>query len=146
MKTLKNDRYTYRVTWSSEDNEYIGFCAEFPSLSWLAGTQEEALSGIRAAVAMVVEDMKSENEPVPEPFAIRHYSGHFTVRVPEEVHRRLVIEAAEANISFNRLVNARLNTGEGAVIASNTKTTAEKKNASYKSGKPSSLKVHRGRF
>ena len=25
--TLKNDRYTYRVTWSDEDNEYICYSA-----------------------------------------------------------------------------------------------------------------------
>jgi hypothetical protein len=30
---LKNDRYTYRVTWSDDDNEYVGLCAEFSSLS-----------------------------------------------------------------------------------------------------------------
>ena len=35
---LKNDRYTYRITWSEEDMEYVGLCAEFPSLSWLAAT------------------------------------------------------------------------------------------------------------
>ena len=29
------DRYTYRVTWSEEDQEHVGLCAEFPSLSWL---------------------------------------------------------------------------------------------------------------
>jgi hypothetical protein len=28
---LENDRYTYRVTWSEEDEEYVGLCAEFPS-------------------------------------------------------------------------------------------------------------------
>ena len=33
---LKDDRYTYRVTWSEEDKEYVGLCAEFHSLSWLA--------------------------------------------------------------------------------------------------------------
>ena len=33
---LKDDRYTYRVTWSEEDQEYVGLCAEFPSLNWLA--------------------------------------------------------------------------------------------------------------
>lgn len=33
---LKNDRYTYRLTWSGDDQEYAGLCAEFPSLSWLA--------------------------------------------------------------------------------------------------------------
>lgn len=35
---LKNDHYTYRVTWSEKDREYIGLCAEFPSLSWLSKT------------------------------------------------------------------------------------------------------------
>jgi len=45
---LKNDRYTYRVTWSEDDNEYVGLCAEFPSLSWLAKTPEAALKGIRS--------------------------------------------------------------------------------------------------
>ena len=40
---LPNDRYTYRVTWSEEDNEYVGLCVEFPSLSWLAKTPEAAL-------------------------------------------------------------------------------------------------------
>ncbi len=42
----KNDKYTYRVTWSEEDSEYVGLCAEFPSLSWLANTPEKALTRI----------------------------------------------------------------------------------------------------
>lgn len=53
---LKNDRYTYRVTWSEDDKEYVGLCAEFPSLSWLASTPEAALKGIRKVVADVVDD------------------------------------------------------------------------------------------
>ena len=44
---LKNDHYTYRVTWSEEDNEYVGLCAELPSLSWLSKAPESALKGIR---------------------------------------------------------------------------------------------------
>jgi len=48
---LKNDRYTYRVTWSEDDNEYVGLCTEFPSLSWLALTPEAALKGARKLVA-----------------------------------------------------------------------------------------------
>ena len=39
------DHYTYRLTWSQEDSEHIGLCTEFPSLSWLAPTQEAALAG-----------------------------------------------------------------------------------------------------
>ena len=73
------DRYTYRVTWSEEDNEYIGVCAEFPSLSWLAATQELALIGIRDTVKQVVADMHSSGEEIPPPLSTRHYSGKFTV-------------------------------------------------------------------
>jgi len=40
---LKNDRYTYRVTWSEDDNEYVGLCSEFPSLSWLANNSRSSL-------------------------------------------------------------------------------------------------------
>ena len=102
------DRYTYRVTWSEEDGEHVGLCAEFPSLSWLAGSPEAALRGIRKVVAEAVRDLRSEGEPVPEPLAARSFSGRFVVRVPEEVHRRLAIQAAESGVSLNRLASARL--------------------------------------
>jgi predicted HicB family RNase H-like nuclease len=105
---IKNDRYTYRVTWSDEDKEYVGLCAEFPSLSWLAGNQEAALRGIRKVVAEVISDMQSNNEPIPQPLAIMRYSGVFTVRIPPDVHRNLKIQAAEAGVSFNRLISAKL--------------------------------------
>ncbi len=104
----KKDKYTYRVTWSEDDREYVGVCAEFPSLSWLASTQEGALKGIRRVVNRVVKDLASAGEPVPEPLAAKNFSGRFLVRVPEEVHRRLAIHAAETGVSLNRLVSAKL--------------------------------------
>ena len=105
---LKNDHYTYRVTWSEEDNEYVGLCAEFPSLSWLAVSPEAALKGIRKVVADVVKDIKNNREPVPEPIATKRYSGKFMVRVPPAIHRNLAIQAAESGISLNRIVSAKL--------------------------------------
>ena len=105
---IKNDKYTYRVTWSEEDGEYVGLCAEFPGLSWLAASPEEALQGIRQVVADVVGDMAAEGEQVPEPIATRQYSGRFLVRVPPDLHRSLTLEAAEAGISLNRLASAKL--------------------------------------
>ena len=61
--------YTYRVTWSPEDDEHLGLCAEFPSLSWLAKTPEATLKGIGKVVADVVADMQASGEPVPVPMA-----------------------------------------------------------------------------
>jgi len=109
MKTLPAiDHYTYRVTWSQEDGRSVGLCAELPSLSWLASTPDNALRGIRKMVADVVKDMKANGEPIPEPLSTRRYSGKFMVRVPPEVHRKLTIEAAEEDVSLNRLVSTKL--------------------------------------
>jgi len=66
---LKNDHYTYRITWSEDDKEYVGLCAEFPSLSWLAKNPEAALKGIRNVVEDVIKDMKKSKEEIPLPIA-----------------------------------------------------------------------------
>lgn len=102
------DHYTYRITWSAEEREHLGLCAEFPSLSWLAPTPTGALAGIRKLVGQVVEDMCANDEAVPVPFADRTYSGRFVVRVPPQMHRALAIKAAEEGVSLNRLASARL--------------------------------------
>jgi predicted RNase H-like HicB family nuclease len=100
--------YTYRVAWSVEDGEHVATVAEFPSLSWLAATPVEALSGLADVVRDVLADLAASGEPIPEPLSERTYSGRFVVRVPAEVHRRLVREAAEQHVSLNRLVSDRL--------------------------------------
>jgi predicted HicB family RNase H-like nuclease len=105
---MNADRYTYRVTWSEEDGEFVGLCAEFPSLSWLAASQVEALSGIVAVVGDVLADMQKDGEQAPEPISTKRYSGKFQVRIPPDRHRALAIKAAESGISLNRLVNDRL--------------------------------------
>ena len=105
---MKHDRYTYRVVWSDEDQEFVGLCAEFPSLSWLAADPASAFHGIRKVVADMVADMQESRETVPEPLATRRYSGRFQVRIPPETHRELAIAAAEQGVSLNRLVNSRL--------------------------------------
>ncbi len=100
--------YTYRVTWSTEDGEHVGLCAEFPSLSWLAKTPEAALKGIQKVVAGVVADMQASGEAVPEALAEKRYSGEFRVRIPPQLHRALALTAAEQGVSLNRLASAKL--------------------------------------
>lgn len=102
------ERYCYRVSWSEEDQEFVGTCAEFPSISWLDGSPENALSGVRRVVADCVRDMADSGESAPEPLATRAYSGKFLVRVPPQLHKVLATEAAEAGVSLNRLVAMKL--------------------------------------
>lgn len=66
------DHYTYCVTWSVEDGEHIGLCAELPSLSWLAKTPEAALKGIRQVTAEAVADMQTSGEIISVTLAEKH--------------------------------------------------------------------------
>ena len=90
-------QYTYRVTWSEEDKEFIGLCAEFPSLSWTDKKQEDAFNGIISLVKETLNDMRQEHETIPEPLSLHKYSGKF-----------LVIKSTEAGISLNRFINSIL--------------------------------------
>ena len=67
---MKKDRYAYRVIWSAEDDEYVGLCEEFPSLSWLAETPDAAFSGIREIISEIITDMQKTGEEIPEPLGI----------------------------------------------------------------------------
>jgi predicted HicB family RNase H-like nuclease len=102
------EHYTYKVTWSSEDQEFVGLCAEFPSLSYLDADRKTALDGITHLVKEVVDDMHSSGENIPEPLSEKKYSGKFQVRITPERHRMLAIEAAEQNVSLNRYVSDKL--------------------------------------
>lgn len=102
------DHYTYKITWSSEDQEFVGLCAEFPSLSYLHENRNLALEGITNLVKDIVLDMEANGEEILEPIAEKTYSGKFQVRITPELHRKLAIEAAEENVSLNRYVNYKL--------------------------------------
>ncbi len=105
---MNSKQYAYRVIWSEEDQEFVGLCAEFPSLSWLEKDQEAALRGIVALVKDTVADMEGNGEKIPAPLALQRYSGKFQVRTTPEMHRQLAMQAAEAGVSLNRFINSRL--------------------------------------
>ena len=63
---MNTDSYTYRITPSPDDGEYVGLCVEFPSLSWIADSPEQALTGIRPLVHEVVADLRANGEPQPK--------------------------------------------------------------------------------
>lgn len=100
--------YTYRVIWSEEDEEFVGLCAELPSLSWLDEDQQSAFSGIVELVQSCINDLASQDEPIPTPLSKKQYSGKFMVRIPPEQHRQLAIQAAEQGVSLNRLASSKL--------------------------------------
>lgn len=98
---LTVEHYRYSVEWSPANREYVATVAEFPSLSWLATTQVEALRGLEALVLSAVEDLNISGEEVPEPLADRTYSGRVNLRVSTATHRKLAAEALRHGKSLN---------------------------------------------
>ena len=97
------NEYSYRIQWSEEDGQYIGTVLEFPSLSWLADTREEARDGIKKTVQDAIRILREEGREVPKPQprrkapkrkaalkgeAVRVFNQK-TMRIPTSVHRRL---------------------------------------------------------
>lgn len=108
------EHYTYRAEWSAEDGEYVGLCAEFPTLSWLADTAPDAIFGIAALVVDVVADLRACGEDVPQPLGGRRYNGKVLIRTSADLHRRLTIEAAEQGVSVNQWVVQQLSSRQPA--------------------------------
>jgi predicted RNase H-like HicB family nuclease len=104
----KAEHYLYSVGWSDADEAFIARVAEFPSLAAHGDTQEEALREIKDVVGFVLNDLKESDEPIPEPFGKRSFSGKLVLRMPEYMHRQLTIEAMQQGISLNQLLNLKL--------------------------------------
>lgn len=95
------EHYRYSVQWSSTDREFVATVAEFPSLSWLASDQVDALRGLQQLIATVIADLANAGEMVPEPLSDRAYSGRLNLRVSEALHRQLAVEAVRHDRSLN---------------------------------------------
>ncbi|HEX9668294.1 MAG TPA: toxin-antitoxin system HicB family antitoxin [Thermoanaerobaculia bacterium] len=128
------EQYTYRVFWSPEDEEYVGVCAELPGLSWLDKDPQTTFLGIRQAAQEGIALLREHEDPIPQPLATRAYSGSFKVRIPPEVHRGLVLEAAEQRVSLNRLVSVKLAQSAVQPVAVSRKNTRKSSKTKHARG------------
>lgn len=100
--------YAYSVTWSEEDQAYVGRVAEFASLAAHGASLAAALQEITEVVRYVLEDLVESGEEIPAPFSKRHFSGKLNLRMPEYLHRQLAMQAAEQKVSLNQWINLKL--------------------------------------
>ncbi len=71
---INHEHYTYRIIWSPEDQEFVGLCVEFPSLSYLDDDRFRAFEKITSLVQEVIADMEANGEQIPEPISLRRYN------------------------------------------------------------------------
>lgn len=96
--------YTYSVVWSDDDNEYIGLCREFPSISAFGETHEQALANIKEEIAYILSWMEEEGEQIPLPVKDIDYSGRLLLRLPKRLHKELAQQAKLNDVSINQFI------------------------------------------
>ena len=115
--------------WGEVAKERLRILAEDlqERIEQVTGVKEAGLSGVREREIRVEPDLRRlaayripmselcraitrENTTISAG-NIEMAGNKFQVRVPPEVHRKLVIEAAESHVSLNRLVSAKLSRG-----------------------------------
>lgn len=106
--TYRPEDYAYNVMWSEADQAYIGRVVEFASLAAHGASPIAALQEIVDVVRYVLEDLAESGEAMPPPLSKRPFSGNLRLRMPEELHRTLAIEAARQHVSLNQWINLKL--------------------------------------
>lgn len=106
-------KYSFSVGWSEEDGSYIALCPEFPGLSGIGDTVEEAIAELQVALQGAIETYQAEGWPLPEPHLQAQYSGKLLVRMPKSLHGRLAQQAETEGVSLNTLVVTLLSAAVG---------------------------------
>lgn len=103
-----SDRYLKIVEWSAEDQCYVGTCPRL-MLGGVHGDDETSVyRELCDAVDEWIRIYREDDEPLPEPTVGKEYSGKFVLRVGEELHRELSVEALRSGISLNAYCVNRL--------------------------------------
>lgn len=106
--------YSFSVLWSDEDGEYVATSAEFPGLSGLAATPEEAIAELKDAIEVAVQAYLEDGEPVPSARHLNRYSGQLRLRLPKSLHAAAAARAEEEGVSLNTLLQTYVSQGLAA--------------------------------
>lgn len=95
------DRYLKIVEWSEEDRCYVGTCPGL-MLGGVHGKDEpKVYKDLCLAVNEWIKIYKKDGESLPEPTALKKYSGKFMLRTGRALHRALVLVALKHEESLN---------------------------------------------
>jgi len=96
------NKYLKLVEWSEEDQCYVG---RVPGLA-LGGVHGSNESRVFQELGTLVDEWiaihQREAAPLPPETAGRRYSGKFNLRVGEELHEHLTLEALKSGESLNQ--------------------------------------------
>lgn len=111
---MNNSAYSFRVVWSDEDDAFVAVCPEFPGVSAVGDSAEQALAEAKVALELMIETLEEEGVALPEPATLSDYSGQFRLRVPRTLHALLAERAADEGVSLNTYAVSILSAGVGS--------------------------------
>ncbi len=97
-------KYAIVVAFSEEDKGYIATVPELPGCSAFGDTEEEAIKEVKVAVSLWLFAARKAKRKIPEPIVEKMFNGRFPLRIPEDVRRRLELEAKRRGVSLNDLI------------------------------------------
>jgi antitoxin HicB len=109
------DRYLdlpYHITLVQDEDEtsgkWIAAAEELPDCASRGDTAEEAIAGLKDAMAAWISAALKEGRDIPEPRSKSSHSGRLLLRMPRTLHAALVAAAERENVSLNQFITDSL--------------------------------------
>ena len=97
-------KYAIVISYSQEDEGYIATVPELPGCSAFGGTEVEAIAEVKVAASLWLSAARKAGRKVPGPILEKKFKGRFPLRIPEDLRRRLELEAKRRGVSLNELI------------------------------------------
>lgn len=104
----------YRIVLVHDHDEedgvegWVAEVEELPGCMSQGSTPEEAVAGIRDAMAGWISVALEDEKAIPEPRADQSHSGRFLTRMPATLHAQIAQEAEWEGVSLNQFVVSAL--------------------------------------
>lgn len=106
---LENDLFDgFPVILERENNSWKAYFVELPTVYGVSPSSIEAIIRAKIKWEEFKEESKKNEKELPSPVLEKNYSGRFNVRLDENLHKALVNEAIQNNISLNALIYRKL--------------------------------------
>ena len=109
------DRYVqlpYHITLVQDGEDvggkWIAAAEELPDCTSRGDTAEEALGGLKDAMAAWISAALKEGRDIPEPRSEASHSGRLLLRMPRTLHAALTKAAERENVSLNQFITDSL--------------------------------------
>jgi len=109
------NKYSITVHWDEKNEEFIATSKEFPYLSGIGDSKEEAVNIIEEAISDSLEMMQEEQMEQPSPITIPEYSGNIRLRLPKSLHKQLAEMAELEGVSLNQYMVSLLSMNAGKI-------------------------------